>query len=110
MGDHNVQAMVMVAWQEGIHHVLVPHVAHQQAHQQAHHQGHQLATGAMQALQPYQSTNQPEAQEQDLEGSAVQAQVSNGAEEETEEDGEDVDPNAGRFVRYQFTPQVISEI
>ena len=27
-------------------------------------------------------------------------------DEETEEDGEDVDPNAGRFVRYQFTPQV----
>ena len=84
MGDHNVQAMVMVAWQEGIHHVLVPHVAHQQAHQQAHHQGHQLATGAVQtqAIQPYQSTHQSEAQEQDLEGSAVQAQVLNGAEEE----------------------------
>jgi len=28
-------------------------------------------------------------------------------EEETEEDGEDVDPNAGRFVRYQFTPQFL---
>ena len=27
-------------------------------------------------------------------------------EEEGEEEGEDVDPNAGRFVRYQFTPQV----
>ena len=28
------------------------------------------------------------------------------SEEEGEEDVEDVDPNAGRFVRYQFTPQV----
>ena len=27
-------------------------------------------------------------------------------EEEGEEEGEEVDPNAGRFVRYQFTPQV----
>ena len=27
-------------------------------------------------------------------------------DDESEEDSEDVDPNAGRFVRYQFTPQV----
>ena len=32
--------------------------------------------------------------------------ASNGEEEDNEEDGEEVDPNAGRFVRYQFTPQV----
>ena len=32
--------------------------------------------------------------------------ASSGEEEDGEEDGEDVDPNAGRFVRYQFTPQV----
>ena len=31
---------------------------------------------------------------------------SSGEDEDGEEDGEDVDPNAGRFVRYQFTPQV----
>ena len=29
-----------------------------------------------------------------------------GEDEDNEEDGEEVDPNAGRFVRYQFTPQV----
>ena len=34
--------------------------------------------------------------------------ASSGEDEDGEEDGEDVDPNAGRFVRYQFTPQVYS--
>ena len=32
--------------------------------------------------------------------------ASTGEDEDNEEDGEEVDPNAGRFVRYQFTPQV----
>ena len=34
--------------------------------------------------------------------------ATSGEDEDGEEDGEDVDPNAGRFVRYQFTPQVDS--
>ena len=33
--------------------------------------------------------------------------VSTGPEEDCEEECEEADPNAGRFVRYQFTPQVI---